>query len=191
MFSLDHVFRALFLHVDSLVHLDLDAEAETPLPETFDPTPGQYFFDNSNERSPRYQLNYQKEWVDELQEPQVEQGGQPSPWSLRAGQLDDASFAIVDHLPPSLEALCIYGYEKGMKLHVEGLPDDVFDRQLEKLLAEKNTQLPRLTYIEGIDELIENVTIVKNPATNDEALCPTQTALVLPILVDDIPALNM
>ncbi|KAJ5971870.1 uncharacterized protein N7479_001788 [Penicillium vulpinum] len=198
MFSPDHVFRALFLHTDSLVHLDLDVEAETPLAETFDPTLGQYLFDDSNDRSPRAQQAYQQEWVDELQKLQPEQGGQSSPCSLRgltkvknlslgihtlyylsrgigADQGEDASFAIVDHLPPNLEALCIYGYEKGMKPRVEGLPDDVFDKQLEQLLAEKDAKLPCLSYIEGIDECIENATTVKQPATNNEDLWEEDT----------------
>ncbi|KAJ5672641.1 hypothetical protein N7507_001768 [Penicillium longicatenatum] len=198
MFSPDHVFRALLLHADSLVHLDLDVEAETPLAETFDPTLGQHFFGNMDNRSSRSQPAYQQEWADELQELQQEQGSQASPCSLRGltnvknlslgihtlyylargigtDQVDDASFAIVDHLPPNLEALCIYGYEKGMKPQVKGLPDDVFDRQLEKLLAEKDTKLPRLSYIEGIDEFIENATTIKKPATNDEDLWERET----------------
>lgn len=198
IFSPDHVFRALLLHADSLVHLDLDVEAETPLAETFDSALGQHFFDNSDGRSPRSQPAYQQEWADELQELQLEQDGQSSPCSLRgltnlknlslgihtlyylargigADQVDDASFAIVDRLPPNLEALCIYGYERGMKPQVKGLPDDVFDRQLEKLLAEKDTKLPRLSYIEGVEEFIENATTVKQPETNDEDLWERET----------------
>lgn len=34
----DHVLRALLIHADSLVHLDLDVEAELPLVHIFDPT---------------------------------------------------------------------------------------------------------------------------------------------------------
>lgn len=180
MFSPDHVFRALLLHADSLIDLDLDVEAEIPLAETFDPT-----------LSSLHQPPHQQE----LQKLQLEQA---SPCSLRglanlrrlslgihtlyylsrgigADQIDDASFAIVDHLPPNLEALCIYGYEKGMKPQVTGLPADVFDRQLEKLLAEKYIKLPRLSYIEGIDELIENASTIKQPATNDEDLWERDT----------------
>lgn len=167
MFSPDHVFRALLLHAGSLVHLDLDVEAETPLPEIFDSTLGQQFFGNSEDRSRRSQPAYQQEWADELQELPLEQGGQSPPCSLHgltnvknlslgihtlyylsrgisADRIDHASFAIVDHLPPNLEALCIYGYKKEMKPQVEGLPEDVFDRQLRKLLAEKDTKLLRL-----------------------------------------------
>ncbi|KAJ5384732.1 hypothetical protein N7517_002643 [Penicillium concentricum] len=195
MFSPDHVFQALLLHADSLVHLDLDVEAETSLAETFDPTFRKHFFGNSDDPSPRSELAYQQEWADELQELQ---GGRSSPCSLRGltnvknlslgihtlyylsrgigvDQVDDVSFAIVDHLPPNLEALCIYGYEKGMKPQVKGLPDDVFDKQLEKLLAEKDTKLPRLLHIEGINEFIENATTVKHPATNDEDLWERET----------------
>jgi hypothetical protein len=49
MFSLDHIFRALLLHADSLVNVDLDVEAETPLAETFDSTLGQRFFGSSDD----------------------------------------------------------------------------------------------------------------------------------------------
>jgi hypothetical protein len=89
--------------------------------------------------------------------------------------VEDSSFAIVDHLPPSLESLCIYGYKKSMKPQVKGLPDDVFDRQLENLLAEKDKTLPRLIHIEGIDELIENATTVKQPQNNDDDLWERET----------------
>lgn len=83
IFSPDHVFRALLSHADSLVHLDLDAEAEIPLAETFDPTVGQNFFDDGDDRSSRSQPAYQQEWADELQERQPERNVQPSPCSLR------------------------------------------------------------------------------------------------------------
>ncbi|KAJ5390946.1 uncharacterized protein N7496_002014 [Penicillium cataractarum] len=198
IFSTDHVFRALLLHADSLVHLDLDVEAEIPLAETFDPTLGQHFFGNGDDPSSRSRPAYQQEWADELQELQPEQVVQPSPCSLRgltklknlslgihtlyylsrgigADQVDDASFAVVDHLPPNLEALCIYGYERGMKPQVKCLPGDVFDRQLEKLLAEKDTKLPRLSYTEGIDEIIENATTVKQSAIKDDDLWERET----------------
>lgn len=83
-------------------------------------------------------------------------------------EVKEASFAIIDHLPPSLESLCIYGYDKGMKPKDQGLPDDVFDRQLEKLLAEKDRKFPRLTYIERIDELIEKAVTVEWPHENHD-----------------------
>lgn len=192
LFSPDHVLRALLLHVDSLLHLDLDVEAETPLAQTFDPSLEQIDFEDYDSFS-RSDPDYQEEWAEELRELETKDepavDTQPSPCSLRGftklknlslgihllyylargigtDQVEDASFSIVDHLPPNLESLCIYGYEKGMKPWVEGLPDDVFDRQLEILLAEKDIKLPRLTYIEGIDELIENAVTVESPHEN-------------------------
>lgn len=201
MFSPDHVLRALLLHVDSLLHLDLDVEAETPLAHIFDFSLEQFFFEDYDSFS-RSDPDYQEEWAEELRELEAKDepavDTQPSPCSLRGftklknlslgihllyhlargigtDQVKDASFSIVDHLPPNLESLCIYGYEKGMKPRFEGLPDDVFDRQLENLLAEKDIKLPRLTSIEGIDELIENAATVKLPHENHEDLWERDT----------------
>ena len=197
MFSPDHVLRALLLHGDSLLDLDLDIEAETPLAETFDSSVGQTFF-ASHGPSPRSYPIYQQECAEEHQELELEDnlvGCRSSPCSLRGftslknlslgihllyylsrgigpDQLEDASFAIVDHLPPSLESLCIYGYEKDMKPRVNGLPEDVFDRQLENLLADKDK---KLTYIEVINELIENATTVKQPQNNEDDLWERET----------------
>lgn len=192
-FTPDHVLQALLLHTHSLVHLNLDNEAELPLMHIFNPTLREYLLNESEVRSSRSYPAYQQEWADELQELQPEQSSYSLPCSLHglpnlknlslgihllyylsrgigADQVDDASFAIVDHLPPNLGALCIYGYKKGMRPQINGLPDDVFDRQLEKLLAEKDTKLPRLSYIEGIDEFIENTRTIEHPETNDEDL---------------------
>ncbi|KAF3384827.1 hypothetical protein F1880_001968 [Penicillium rolfsii] len=189
----DHVLQALLMHADSLVHLDLDNEAELPLVHIFDPNLREYLLNESEDQSSRSHPAYQQEWADELQDLQPEQSSHSLPQSLLglpnlknlslgihllyylsrgigADQVDDASFAIVDHLPPNLEVLCIYGYEKGMKPQIDGLPDDVFDRQVEKLLAEKDTKLPRLSYIEGADECIENATTIVDPLTNYENL---------------------
>jgi hypothetical protein len=200
IFSPDHVLRALLLHGHSLLHLDLDVEAETPLAEAFDPSLGQAFF-ASDGPSLRSHPIYQQEWAEKLQELKAKDdpaGCRLPPCSLRGftelknlslgihllyylargigpDQVEDSSFAIVDHLPPSLESLCIYGYEKGMKPQVKGLPDDVFDRQLENLLADKAKKLPRLIHIEGIDEFIENATTVEQPQNNDDDLWERET----------------
>jgi hypothetical protein len=61
-----------------------------------------------------------------------------------------------------------------MKPQIKGLPDDIFDWQL-SILTEKDAKLPRLSYIEGIDECIENATTVKDPQTNDEDLWERET----------------
>jgi hypothetical protein len=200
IFSPNHVLQALVSHGDSLLHLDLDVEAEISPAQTFDPSLRRYLFED-DDRSSGSDSEYQQEWAEELQELEADNhpvNDRSSPCSLRAftklknlslgihllyylargidsDQGEDASFAIVDHLPPSLESLCIYGYEKGMKPGVQGLPDDVFDRQLENLLAEKGKKLPRLTYIEGIDELIENAVTVREPEYNKDALWERET----------------
>lgn len=200
IFSPNHVLRALLSYSDSLLHLDLDAEEEARLAETFDRSRRQSIFEDDG-FFPESDSEYQHEWAEELQELEADNhpvNDQSSPCSLReftklknlslgihllyhlarglgSDQREDASFAIVDHLPPSLESLCIYGYEKGMKPRVQGLPDDVFDRQLENLLAEKGKKLPRLTYIEGIDELVENAVTVREPEYNNDVLWETET----------------
>ncbi|KAL4891878.1 hypothetical protein BDV59DRAFT_181137 [Aspergillus ambiguus] len=58
---------------------------------------------------------------------------------------------------------------------VMGLADDVFDKQLKNLLAEQDKKLPRLICIEGIDELIENATAVKQPQSNVDDLWERDT----------------
>lgn len=174
IFRPDDVFQALHSHAGSLTNLDLDVEAETPLAVTF----ARGFL----LRSSGYVV------VHPALQPE-----HSSPLALRgltnlrklglgihilyylsrgigADQVDDASFAIVDHLPPNLEALRIYGYHRGMKPQARGLSDDVFDRQLEKLLAEKHTKLTRLSCIEGIDEFIKNGTTVYKSEAEDEYL---------------------
>lgn len=170
--SLDHVFQALLLHAESLMNLNLNVEAETQLAETFNPTASlhqpPHQLDLGLPRSLRGFPNMKKLSL-----------GIHTLYYLSRGigvdRVDDASFAIVDHLPPNLEGLCIYGYKKGATPQVEDLPDDVFDRQLEKLLAEKDAKLPRLSCIEGIDEFMEHATTVKQPEISDEYLWEKET----------------
>lgn len=179
IFRPDDVFRALHSHADSLTNLDLDVETETQLAVIFKP--------RKFSRPSSYVVVHPS--GTEVVHPAL-QREHSSPLALRgltnlkrlslgihilyylsrgigADQVDDASFAIADHLPPNLEALCIYGYHRGMKPQARGLPNDVFDRQLERLLAEKHTKLPRLSCIEGIDEFIKNGAI-QPPKTDDE-----------------------
>ncbi|KAF3399042.1 hypothetical protein DPV78_006982 [Talaromyces pinophilus] len=200
IFSPEHVLRALLSHDDSLLHLDLDVEAEISSAQIFDFRHRRYPYDDDDDDDdspPSSDPVYQHEWAEELQaddqliydHPIYDRSslcalrGFTKLKNLSLGihllyflargiggdqEVEEASFAIVDHLPPSLESLCIYGYEKGMKPKDQGLPDNVFDRQLEKLLAEKDRKLPRLTYIEGIDELIENAVTVEWPHENHD-----------------------
>jgi hypothetical protein len=83
-------------------------------------------------------------------------------------QLVDESFSLVDHLPPNLESLRIYGYKKGMKPRLRGVPQNFLEDQLAKLLAEKDQKLPRLAVIEGIEEPIPNAETLDGPGNKDK-----------------------
>ncbi|KAF4279576.1 hypothetical protein CNMCM8057_004427 [Aspergillus fumigatus] len=80
----------------------------------------------------------------------------------------DDSFSLVDHLPPNLESLRIYGYKKGMKPRLRGVPQNLLEDQLAKLMAEKDQKLPRLAVIEGIEELIPNGETLEGPGNQDK-----------------------
>ncbi|KAF7181452.1 hypothetical protein CNMCM7691_000670 [Aspergillus felis] len=87
------------------------------------------------------------------------------PWG---DQLIDESYSLVDHLPPNLESLRIYGYKKGMKPRLRGVPQNLLEDQLAKLMAEKDQKLPRLAVIEGIEELIPNGETLEGPGNKDK-----------------------
>lgn len=204
-FDQNEVFRALFRHRDHLQHLDLDVEADTLVYHIFRRSLGEYsFYDISSivRSQPYYQLEWAEE-LEELndlhkQEEMNSALGSPTPLSLRSfPQLknlslgihllyffargivghwrDHASFSIVDHLPPNLEFLRIYGYKKGMKAQLGFLPDNVFDKQLQKLMKEKDEKLPRLTHVEGIDKLIKNAETVKRPSKHMDEIWVADT----------------
>lgn len=42
----------------------------------------------------------------------------------------DDSFSLVDHLPPNLESLRIYGYKKEMKPRLRGVPQNCLKTSL-------------------------------------------------------------
>ncbi|KAJ5786464.1 uncharacterized protein N7503_011676 [Penicillium pulvis] len=168
IFRPDGVFQALHSHADSLTNLDLDVEAETPLAVTFYPGISGYVLVHPA-LQPEHSSPLALRGLTKLKKLSlgIHILYYPSR-GIGADRVDDASFAIVDHLPPNLEALCIYGYPRGMKPQARDLPDDVFDRQLERLLAEKHTKLPRLSCIEGIDEFIKIGTTIQQTETDDE-----------------------
>lgn len=58
-------------------------------------------------------------------------------------------FRLVDGLPPNLEYLCIYDYERGA--HSD------FDGYINELLAEKAERYPKLKEILGIDEFVPSL----------------------------------
>lgn len=53
-------------------------------------------------------------------------------------------FRLIDILPANLEYLCLFGYEKGKNLEMDGLVQEVVDSRSERL--------PRLREIVGVDE---------------------------------------
>lgn len=69
---------------------------------------------------------------------------------------------LADALPPCLESLCIRGYEKGPR------PD--FDKIITRFLAEKDTKLPNLKTVIGIEECIENACTIEDPDDEDAPL---------------------
>lgn len=87
--------------------------------------------------------------------------------------LDDSnweSFSLADHLPPNLESLCIYGYDKGNMEPPYGIPDFHLDAHVAKFMEEKEAKLPSLKVVEGVDELVPNDTSVEDPDDSPELL---------------------
>ncbi|KAH6898014.1 hypothetical protein B0T10DRAFT_577479 [Thelonectria olida] len=60
--------------------------------------------------------------------------------------VEQPPFRLIDALPPNLEYLCLYGYEKGSNKDL--------DDHVEELLKKKNERLPRLREIDGIDKVV-------------------------------------
>ena len=73
---------------------------------------------------------------------------------------------LIDALPPSLEYLCLYGYEKGK------IPE--FDEQVGELMSKMGERLPKLVEVRGVDEL-ERV-IDPDSDENDEFLTSRRRA---------------
>ncbi|RHZ69889.1 hypothetical protein CDV55_103988 [Aspergillus turcosus] len=164
MLNPDVLFRSLLEYWETLEYLDLDVEADLPLE-------GLSFRDYRSQYGPAY-----------FHESEGELGERPenkthcflrSFTKLRSlclgihllyyfargiddDLLSEEVFSLADRLPPNLESLRIYGYEKGMKPRVKGLPSHIFHDMLSQLLKEKDEKLPRLTHIAGIEELIDH-----------------------------------
>lgn len=197
-FHPERVFRALFAHRSSLRQLDLDVERETRLLDLvglryLKHTPEE---EEEEHESPRDDPVYLHEWADELEKLPAEEEQTPSDSSAGAcslgnfvrltdlslgvhilylyargyggNQLDSESFSLVEHLPPNLVSLHIYGYKKGMKPRLKGVAQNLLEEQLAKLMAEKDEKLPRLAVVEGIEELIPNGETVEGPKNKDK-----------------------
>lgn len=83
-------------------------------------------------------------------------------------RLHNESFSLVDHLPPDLVSLRIYGYKKGMKPQLKCVFQNLLEDQLAKLMAEKDEKAPRLAVVEGIEEPIPNGETVEGPENGDK-----------------------
>ncbi|KAF7157169.1 hypothetical protein CNMCM6106_002251 [Aspergillus hiratsukae] len=195
-FHPERVFRALFAHRSSLRQLDLDVEGETRLLDLVDMRYLKYTPEEEEHESPRDDPVYLHEWADELEKLPAEEEQTPSDSSADAcslrnfvrlkglslgvhilylyargygvNQLNNESFSLVDHLPPNLVSLRIYGYTKGMKPRLKGVPQNLLEDQLAKLMAEKDEKLPRLAIVEGIEEPIPNGETVEGPRNKDK-----------------------
>jgi hypothetical protein len=194
--SPDHIFKSLFIHRDTLESLDLDMEAEVEVRPFFDSDFPAYWLDYDNDDDDFSKQEYEFEWADELagQESYRREDPLESPpprCSLRSfpklkqlslgichlyyyarglgdDRIDDESFSLIDHLPPNLESLRIYGYEKGMS-PLDDFPEFQFDDHLAKF-REKGEKLPSLKFIDGIEEEIPNARTVDNPDDDRDLL---------------------
>ncbi|KAH1475315.1 hypothetical protein KXX53_005531 [Aspergillus fumigatus] len=167
-FHAECVFRALFAHRATLRQLDLDVEGQTRQLDLVGLRYLKYTPEEEEEQgSHRDDPVYLHEWADELEKLPVEKEQIPSnefifcifmlvdtvvisvviKWGDHS--VDD-SFSLVDHLPPNLESLRIYGYKKEMKPRL------------------RDQKIPRLAVIEGIEELIPNGETLEGPENQDK-----------------------
>jgi hypothetical protein len=65
------------------------------------------------------------------------------------GTTPSANYRLVEALPPNLEFLCLYGYQKG-RIAIIG-------DQVTELLEKKSSLFPNLVEIQGVNELIPGV----------------------------------
>lgn len=77
-------------------------------------------------------------------------------------ELPDAPYRLIDSLPRSLEYLLIRGYRCGEQAK--------YDEQIDELMALKESRLPSLQIIEGVDELVPSGKDVRQPDQNTHLL---------------------
>jgi hypothetical protein len=195
LISPNHIFKSLLIHRKTLEHLDLDMEDHVDKRLLFDNDYHLSWLDDGEEDE-QDKEQYEFEWAEELMELESSKEDSvespPPRCSLRSfdglkhlslginllyyyargigdDTIDAESFSLVNNLPPNLESLCIYGYEKGMKPQW-GLPDLQLDSHMSKLMEEKDEKLPFLKFVQGVDELIPNAKSVEHPDDNEELL---------------------
>ena len=77
-------------------------------------------------------------------------------------ELPDAPFRLIDALPRSLKYLMIRGYRRGDQAK--------YDEQIDELMALKESRLPNLRTIEGVDQLVPSGRNVRYPDQNPDQL---------------------
>ncbi|EJD37892.1 hypothetical protein AURDEDRAFT_173032 [Auricularia subglabra TFB-10046 SS5] len=70
--------------------------------------------------------------------------GPDSGYTAPSSLAEQPPFRLVEALPPSLEYLCLYDYERGENKNI--------DEHVDELLEKKGELLPRLKVVEGVDE---------------------------------------
>ncbi|KAK6835293.1 hypothetical protein RU639_002440 [Aspergillus parasiticus] len=169
------LLESLLAHHKTLQYLNLDVESHTSELEMFD--------ESSIELYPKEdykQEEYEAHWADELAELASQDFSRFKHLSIGSrvlycyargfGAAVTESFSLVDHLPPSLESLRIYGYGSDDGHGFYPPPDIGLDTQISKLLEEKEQKLPLLSVIEGLDAPIPNGRNTYNPGDEEEEL---------------------
>ncbi|KAB8221921.1 hypothetical protein BDV33DRAFT_201923 [Aspergillus novoparasiticus] len=172
------LLESLLVHHHTLEYLDLDIESHASDLEMFDESSIELYPTEDYE-----QEGYEAHGADELAElASQEQQRPPTPPSAIIGARVlycyargfgagvTEPFSLVDHLPPSLESLRIYGYgsDDGEGLYFS--PDIGLNAQIAQLQEEKEQKLPSLSVIEGLDTPIPNGRNTYNPDDDEEEL---------------------
>ncbi|KAL4909236.1 hypothetical protein BDW74DRAFT_174436 [Aspergillus multicolor] len=156
------IFDSLLAHRDCLQYLDLDFEKNVDLSKLFDPTTTWFKIDD--EWWPN--LPYQRELPSPPETLAEVLQGKSFREFTRLKHRDDISLA--DGLPSNLESLRIYGYKKGDPLVY--MQDLKMDYHIAKLMEEKETKLPHLMRVEGVEEYIPNAEVVPDAGDNPHLL---------------------
>jgi hypothetical protein len=80
--------------------------------------------------------------------------------------------SIADGLPPNLKSLRIYGYRKGSSSMARwDLPNLDLDAHISRFMGERESKLPNLKRIEGVNQCIPNSEPVKDANNQPELIC--------------------
>ncbi|KAL4788388.1 hypothetical protein BJX76DRAFT_316401 [Aspergillus varians] len=179
------IFKSLLSHRDSLRHLDLDFEGHVLTDELSDTTGGFTSYEKYGAweevdgdevieppKKPLAELLKGKS-LREFTEMKHLSIGIHLLYHFAGGVGNDKEVehtSLADGLPQSLESLRVYGYDKSQQTLMYQVPDLRLDLHIAKFMAEKDTKLPRLKRVEGVEEYIPNGEMVKDPDNNTELL---------------------